>query len=196
MKFIEIVNKFGIKPDSNGFTKAKTPVFRSSYAFVVEPRKTDDGVEKYSICIIFNKKNLSDWKEVFQATANATAKMYGSDPMKWPKNLKFPFHDGDEERDGKEYEGCLFFNAGSVNKPKIVDRGLNPIFSKDEFYSGCYARASLSFYPFDKAGNKGAGCGLNNLLFWEHGERLDGQSTAEEDFAEFAKTEDKVDEVF
>lgn len=195
MKFIEILSKYGIKPDANSGGKVKTPVFRSSYAFVIEPRKNDDGVEKFSICVIFKKSAIADWKPVFQATANAAAKMYGSDPMKWPKNLKFPFHDGDEERDGKEYEGSLFFNAGSTNRPNIVDRGLNPIMSKDEFYSGCYARASLSFYPFDKAGNKGVGCGLNNLLFWEHGERLDGQSTAEEDFAEFVEKSSE-EEVF
>ena len=33
----------------------------------------------------------------------------------------------------------------------------------NEVYSGCYGRASLNFYAFNTAGNKGIGVGLNNV---------------------------------
>ena len=177
--------EFGIKPDASGSTRCKTPVFRSSYAFVFEPRETQNGDMKYQICMIFKKKDKPKWKDVAQAICNAAAKKFGDDPEKWAKNLKCPLRDGDEDRDGKEFEEAIFLNGGTKNKPGIVDRQMNPIMSTDEFYSGCYARASLSFYPYDTKGNKGVGTGLNNLLFWEDGERLDGSVEAEDDFAEY-----------
>lgn len=195
IKLNDLVTKFGVTPSATGSASAKTPVFRSSYAFVHEPKETPNGELKYQICLIFEKNEASDWKPVFQAIVNAAAKKFGEDPNKWPKNLKCPIRDGDEERDNKEYQGCFFLNAGNKNKPGIVDRQLNPIQSREEFYSGCYARASLNFYGFDTSGNKGVGTGLNNLLFWEDGERLDGSTTAEEDFAEF-KSEDAAGDNF
>lgn len=185
IKLRDLVVKYGLKPDSSGSASAKTPVFRSSYAFVHEPKETPNGELKYMICLIFQKKDAEAWKPVFQALVNAAAKKFGNDANKWPVNLKCPVRDGDEERDNKEYKGALFINAGNKNKPGIVDRQLNPIQSREEFYSGCYARASLNFYGYDTAGNKGVGTGLNNLLFWADGERLDGTTTAEDDFAEF-----------
>ena len=188
-----LVDKAGVKPNANASTKCKTPVFLSSYAFVHEPKETPNGEMKYQICSIFKKSDLKDWKPVIQAIANAAAKKFGADTAKWPKNLKCPMRDGDEERDNAEYEGAIFMNSGSKNKPGIVDRHLNPIMSADEFYSGCYARASLTFYSYDVSGNKGVGCGLNNLLFWEDGSRLDGSTTAENDFAEF-KEESTTDD--
>jgi len=180
-----LVEKAGVKPDQTGSTKAKTPVFRSTYAFVFEPKETPNGDMKYQICMIFPKSAMKDWQPVVQAIANAAAKKFGEDPNKWPKTLKCPMRDGDEERDSKEYEKSLFMNSGSKNKPGIVDRGMNPIHDTDEFYSGCHARASLTFYGYDTSGNKGVGCGLNNLLFWEDGERLDGVTSADDDFSEY-----------
>lgn len=190
-----LVEKAGVKPDPSGSARAKTPIFRSSYAFVFEPKETPNGEMKYQICMIFDKSKLKEWKPVIQALANAAASKFGADTAKWPKNLKCPMRDGDEERDGKEYENAVFMNAGSKNKPGIVDRQLNPVLSSEEFYSGCYARASLTFYGYDVSGNKGVGTGLNNLMFWDDGDRLDGSVNAEDDFAEF-KAEATEDENF
>ena len=53
--------------------------------------------------------------------------------------------------------------------------------SRDEFYSGCYGRASINFYAFNVS-SKGIAAGLNNLQKLEDGEMLAGGSTAEEDF--------------
>ena len=185
----KMIETFKIKPDSNGAGKVKTPVFRSTFAFVFEPRETPNGDLKYSIGMIFSKNNLAELKPVAQAIANAAAKKFGDDWAKWPKNLKCPMGDGDEERDGPEWANTFFINAGNKNQPGIVDRQLNPIIERDEFYSGCEARASLNFYGYDTSGNKGVGCGLNNILKWADAERLDGSTKAEDDFAEFKADE-------
>ena len=175
-------------PDANGNTRAKTPVMRLSYTFVFEPKETPSGDMKYTTCMIFNKDDKKELKSVVQSIANACAKKFGEDPKKWPKNLKCPLRDGDEERDNAEYENAYFMNGGNKNKPGLVDRQAQPIMDPAEFYSGCYARASLSFYPYDVKGNKGVGTGLNNLMKWDDGERLDGSVSAEDDFKEFAET--------
>ena len=196
-----LITKAGVTPNGAESTRCKTPIFRSTYAFVFEPRETQSGDMKYQICMILKKDDIKAWKSVIQAIANATAKKFGDDPNKWPKTLKCPMRDGDDERDGAEYEKAIFMNAGTKNKPGIVDRGMNPIITTDEFYSGCYARASLTFYPYDTKGNKGVGTGLNNLLFWEDGDRLDGVVAADDDFADYkdesmASAESDADENF
>ena len=178
---------FGVKPIQGGGTRCKTPVFRSSYAFVHEPRETPNGEMKYQLCMIFNKDDKAQLKNVAQAVVNACASRFGTDINKWPKNLKCPMRDGDEERDNDEYENTYFMNCGNKNKPGIVDRQVQPITDTNEFYSGCYARASLSFYSYDVKGNKGVGTGLNNLMFWEDGDRLDGSTEATDDFKEYAE---------
>ena len=66
----------------------------------------------------------------------------------------------------------MFVNANSDNRPGIVDINLNPIIEREDFYSGCYGRASINFYV------------LNNLQKLADGERLSGGSSAEEDFGQ------------
>ena len=90
--------------------------------------------------------------------------------------------DGDEERgDDPTFEDMFFINANTTRKPTIVDKDLNPIMSKEEFYSGCYGRASINFYAYNVS-SKGIAAGLNNLQKLEDGEMLAGGSSAEEDF--------------
>ena len=60
---------------------------------------------------------------------------------------------------------------------------MQAIIDPNEFYSGCYGRVSLTFYPYNAAGSKGIACGLNNLQKTADGEKLGGGSTAAADFA-------------
>jgi len=165
-------------------SKVITPEFRASYANVWEPGKTPSGDMKYSVSMIFPK--TTDLTEIRKAIKACIVEKHGEDEKKWPKGLKNPLRDGDAERDGKEYAGSFFINAGSKNQPGIVDQNVKPITERDEFYSGVYARASVSFFYFDKAGNRGVGVGLNNLMKTKDGERLDGRASAESEFGEFA----------
>lgn len=164
--------------------KVITGRVRFSYANVFEPTAIEEGqTPKYNISILIDK---SDKKTIDKINA-AIEEVKEEGKKKWggtiPKKLKLPLRDGDEEREEDEaYQGHFFINANSTKKPGIVDADLNPIMDKDEFYSGCYGRASINFYPFDAAGNKGIAVGLNNLQKLEDGERLAGGSSAEDDF--------------
>lgn len=164
-------------------TKVITPEFRASYVRVFEPAEQPNGDMAYSVQMIFPKN--TDLSEMRAAAEAAMTKQFG-EKSKWPKNYWNPFRDGDKDRDAPEYENSIFILAKTKNQPGVVDENVQPIMSADEFYSGCYARASVVFYAFDKGGNRGLGVGLNNLMKTRDGDRLDGKRSAEEDFASFA----------
>ena len=167
-------------------TKVITGKVRFSYCHVHEPHAVKEGQDKkYNLAILIDKTDKKTLKAIDEAVKAAIgdgkASKFGG---KVPKNLKTPLRDGDKEmEDNPEYVGKMFMNAASHNKPGIVDAHLNPIMDRQEFYSGCYGRASVNFYAYDVQ-SKGIACGLNNLQKLEEGERLEGGSTAEDDFGD------------
>lgn len=167
-------------------TKVVTGKVRFCYVNVFEPTAMNEGdTPKYNICILIPKSDtatIDKIKKAIEAAKEAGKAKLADKNGRIPANLKLPLRDGDEERpDDPAFEGHYFINANSMRQPSIVDRSLNPIMSRDEFYSGCYGRASINFYAFNVS-SKGIAAGLNNLQKLEDGEMLAGGSTAEEDF--------------
>lgn len=170
----------------NPSTKVITGKVRFSYAHVFEPSAINEGeTPKYSICILIPKTDTATVEKIQRAIE--AAKQVGKAKLadkngKIPSTIRTPLRDGDDERgDDENFAGMWFLNANSSRKPGIVDANLDPILSKDEFYSGCYGRASLNFFAFNVQ-SKGIACGLNNLQKLEDGEPLDGSTKAENDF--------------
>lgn len=167
-------------------TKVVTGKVRFCYVNVFEPTAMNEGdTPKYNICVLIPKSDtatIDKIKKAVEAAKEAGKVKLADKNGRIPANLKLPLRDGDEERpDDPAFEGHYFINANSMRQPSIVDRSLNPIMSRDEFYSGCYGRASINFYAFNVS-SKGIAAGLNNLQKLEDGEMLAGGSTAEEDF--------------
>ena len=167
-------------------TKVVTGKVRFCYVNVFEPTAmNEDDTPKYSICVLIPKSDtttIDKIKKAVEAAKEAGKAKLADKNGRIPANLKLPLRDGDEERpDDPAFEDHYFINANSMRQPSIVDRSLNPIMSRDEFYSGCYGRASINFYAFNVS-SKGIAAGLNNLQKLEDGEILAGGSTAEEDF--------------
>lgn len=167
-------------------TKVVTGKVRFCYVNVFEPTALNDGdTPKYNICILIPKsdtKTLGAISKAIEAAKTVGKSKIADKNGKIPSTIKIPLRDGDEERsDDPAYEGMMFINANSTRKPTIVDKDLNPIMSQEEFYSGCYGRASINFYAFNVQ-SKGIAAGLQNLQKLEDGEMLAGGSTAEEDF--------------
>lgn len=167
-------------------TKVVTGKVRFCYVNVFEPTALNDGdTPKYNICILIPKsdtKTLEAIRNAVEAAKTAGKSKLADKNGKIPSTIKLPLRDGDEERsDDPAYEGMMFINANSTRKPTVVDKDLNPIMSQEEFYSGCFGRASINFYAFNVQ-SKGIAAGLQNLQKLEDGEMLAGGSTAEEDF--------------
>lgn len=158
---------------------------RLSYVHVWEPTSINGGPERYSVSVLIPKSDKKTLDAISKAIDVAIEEGIGRFGGKKPnKNaIKLPLRDGDVERDDEAYKGHYFINANSKTAPQIVDKDVNPILDKDEVYSGCYARVSLSFYAFNSNGNKGVACGLGNIQKIKDGEPLGGRTTASDDFS-------------
>lgn len=160
---------------------------RCSYVFIEEPRKTNDDTEgKYSIQVIIPKDN-PQIKKIKVAIQEAAKEKFG-DSIKMG-TLKLPLRDGDEEREGEEYENSYFINVNSARKPGVVNKANEPADADDmsEYcYSGAYFHVSINFYAFNFEGKKGVAAGLNNIMLRKKGDRLDGAVAATSEFSEFA----------
>ena len=168
---------------------------RWSYANVWEPKAMEGGKPKFSVSLIIPKSDTVTVGKIRAAIDEAyrdgQSKLKGNGKsVPALSTLRNPLREGDLERpDDPAYANAYFVNANSTSAPGIVDAAKNQIIEKSEVYSGCYGRASISFYAFNANGNKGIACGLNNLQKIRDGEPLGGKASAESDFA----TEDDED---
>lgn len=173
---------------NNQANKMITGKGRLSYAYIWEPRQQDGQDPKYSTSFLIpktDKETIAKFNAAIEAAKElGKTKRWGG---KIPSNLKLPLRDGDEEIDkGDEYRDCYFFNASSKDAPGIVDAHRNAILDKNEVYSGCYARISISLFPYDQSGNRGIGVGLNHIQKLADGEPLGGsRGKAENEFDEW-----------
>lgn len=177
-----------------------TSKVRFSYLFCWEAKETPSGDMKFSASLLFDKDDKEGIAEVKKGIQAAIEK--GLQTNKFSKaqvpGLRLPLRDGDVEFEagnrGEEYKGKLFLNSSSSNQPGIVDKHAKPIFNQDDFFSGCYGRADINFFPYNKAGNRGVGVGLNNLMKLEEGERLDNRQSAESAFGSYAEEPSEGDD--
>lgn len=166
--------------------KVTTPRFRVSFPNVFKPRKKDkpEDADKWGLTMLFTKDtDLSAMKAACKAAAQEE---WGD---KIPKNLVMPFRDGDE-KDYDGYAGMTFVNVSSNQEPGVCDR--NPkvkLTSEQEFYAGCYARATLRAFAYDYKGKKGVSFGLNNIQKLDDGESFSGRKSAANDFEAFESDE-------
>lgn len=166
-------------------TKVITGKVRFSYLHIWAPEAIDGGEDKkYSASLIISKSDKATLGKITKAVDAAIAAGKAKWGGKIPPKLKQPLRDGDEERpDDEAYADSYFLNANCRTKPGVVDKNVEPILDQDELYSGCYGRASITFYAFDTNGNRGIACGLNNLQKLADGDLLGGRCTAEADFS-------------
>lgn len=170
---------------ANETTKVITGKVRFSFCNVFQPKSINGGDEKYSVSLVISKKDKDTLERVNAGIKEAEKVGIAKYGAKFTAGAGFkrPLRDGDIDRsDDENYANCYFVNANSATKPNIVDKNVQPILDSSEVYSGCYGRASLSFYPFNTNGNRGIACGLQNLQKLADGEPLGGRSRAEDDF--------------
>jgi len=178
----------------NDAMKVLTGKVRLSYAALTTPRAPQQGGDpKYSVTLLIPKTDVATKADIDAAIMAAAQD--GVDKA-WkgvrPPVLKVPIHDGDGVRDsgepfGDECKGHWVMTASSKQKPQVVDLSLSEITNASDIYSGMYARVTIRFFAYANSGNKGIGCGLNNVLKVEDGEPLSGHADAASDFAGLAQ---------
>lgn len=166
--------------------KVLTPKFRVSFPNVFEPTSFNGSKPNYNIQMIFDEDaDLSEMEALVQKKAKEKF------PKGKPKKFKNPLRDGDE-KDMEMYKGKIFAGAKSLYKPGLVDKNLKDIINPEEFYPGCYARATLTAYGYDQAGNQGVAFGLQNIQKLGDGDRFGGKAEAANDFDVVADGEEET----
>jgi hypothetical protein len=146
-----------------------TPEFILSFPSLFEMREYQ-GKSSYQITMVFPKgTDLTALKQAAKECLDA----------KFPngcKNPNNPFGKGDDKVDewGKIFEEAVYVRAQTQFAPKVVDQNRVEILDADKVYAGCYCRALVAPYAYDKAGNRGVGFGLEAVQFLRDGERIGG----------------------
>lgn len=172
--------------------KVMTPQFRASFASVFQPKRVanDDKAEpQYSVVMLFAKG--ADIASLKNAAQRALEDKFGPEKVKKlvaSKKLKTPFKDQATlvDKNGDMHAGCeagaIYIQANRKQKdgpPGIVDEKVQDIIDQDEFYSGCYARATVEAYAWEhRTGGTGVSFALHNIQRLKHGDRLGGGGKA------------------
>lgn len=177
--------------------KAMIKNVRLSYVRLFEAQQVNgQGEASYSVGLLIPKdspevpKIKAAIEAEFSTLKARYPKLNGKDPKVWTN----PLRDGDEEKDGAEYQGCYFINAKRKEKqgaPIVIDGKKQYITDPNEVYSGSWGNVAVSFYPYEFTGKYGIGVGLNGVQKTKDDERLDG-GTSIDDF----DFEDENDDLF
>lgn len=137
----------------------------------------DTGDGKYMVTALIPKSETETLASIRKAIESAckagvTSKWEG----KQPKNLSLPLIDGDTY-DDDFYEDYYTLKAKTTSRPTVNDQNNNPIVDDEEIYGGVWAYLSVTFFPYNAAGNKGVGVALNAVKKFKDGEPF-GQSNA------------------
>lgn len=181
-----------------------TPMFRASFPDVFQKRVFQGQGEesgRYACAALFSgfavkdgrtiikvpgvwvSKDQEKWEALIAACNKVSIEMFKKPMSELDRSVfKLPFHRGEE----KEYQGygpgVVYVTMSAKNiKPTVVGRDLTTPLGPEDFYAGCFARASVTPFAFNNIG-KGIALGLNHLQKLKDGERLDSFRSAEDDF--------------
>jgi len=172
-------------------TTFMTPNFRVSFPHVL---KTTLGYKNqqdphYSMDMLFDMEKIKAdpkqkelWKGMKAAMQAALVKKFGD---KIPEDYYSPLRKGTEKskKDKPGYgEGIVFAKAKDKTRPGLVDQNKQDIISAEDFYPGCYARATISAWAYD-AKDGGVSFNLHNIQKIADGEPFGaGRSSTDDDF--------------
>lgn len=172
-----------------------TPEFRVSYpkVFKPEPNKLKNNELEYSMQALFPKG--ADLSTLKKAAQEALQEKFGARLPQLVKEgkLKTPFRDQGEKEytrdDGVKVmppameKGAIFLTLRTKQKPGVVDQNVQSIMNEADFYGGCYAKAAVTVYAYEKGSNCGVNFGLQHVQKTRDGESLGSRTRAEDAFA-------------
>lgn len=145
-------------------------------------QKESDGSDQYDLQFIIPRTQVEDCKAIMAAIKEIAVDKWGDN---WKNNKVYiPFRNGDKEAgnlagdgqtNGEKYPerlGCYFFAARSGQPVAVVDRKMVVINNPDHLRGGDKVKVAISFYAYDKNGNRGVGISLNGVQKISDGEPL------------------------
>lgn len=115
-----------------------------------------DGRTIIKVPASWSEKDQAKWNALVAACDKASIEAFKKPMKDLDRTIyKLPFHRGEE----KEYEGygpgVVYFTMSSKRPPGVIAKdGVTPITQAgpEEFYAGCYARASVTPFAFNNFG--------------------------------------------
>ena len=168
---------------------AVTPLFRASFVDgMFNKKQFGEGKPKFGLTALWRPAQFTDaekklWAVMGELADEASMALHKKRVKDLPANFKKPVRDGLEKEHLDGYgAGVKFANMTSLQKPGLVDRNKKTITDQELFYAGCYARALVTAYAYDKNGGKGVAFGLVNVQKVKDGEPFSFHISAEESF--------------
>jgi hypothetical protein len=179
-------------------TRLYSPRGVASYVTLHTPRQRTDrkgkptGDPKYGLALFFGEG--VDLKEMKTVALDKAVETFGptAKALIQKGKINWPFADTADMDDPSppfDQPGTVV-NFKSADKPGIVDENADPIMDKSEIYSGMEARVSCRCFTYDNE-SKGVSFALVNVQKLGDGERLSGNPSAEDDFADAAPAKGK-----
>ena len=168
--------------------KMITPPGRASYPQLVTPKSHSEGGEpQFSIVCMFDEE--TDLTELEGVIREVATEAFGAKAVNELKSGKL-YSPIRTDGESKGYpKGSRFFSAKTKNRPGVVgslageDGKPKPLDDvAKEIYAGCYIRASVAVFSFNRNGKRGVSIALNNVQKLGEGERIDGRMRAEDEF--------------
>lgn len=181
-------------------TKQKTgrihsPTGIAAYVNVFAPRQRTDkkgnpqGSPKYGLALFFSRDQEDELQEMMDLAEAKAKEAFGPKAMDMVAKgkIRWPFSDTEEmdEPSAPFDKPGWSVNFKSEDKPGVVDAEAEPVMDKSEVYSGMLARVSCRCFAYDNE-SKGISFALVNVQKIDDGERMSGNPSAEDDFAEAA----------
>lgn len=177
-----------------------TPVFRLSYPNVWKTKYNQLAKrDQYDIQMIFDKATCKEALMPLVKLMNDLA------IWKWgnkPAGFLNPFKDGDTVKDSAgtflheknpAFKGAILLSSWSKLAPGVMDpTGKNPITQQDEIYGGCFCRAQLNGYAYEKGQNRGVSFGLLHIQKIKDGEHFGNRTRPEDAFSAVDQTGETV----
>lgn len=181
-----------------------TPMFRVSFPDVFQKRvfqgqgeesgryacaglfsgfKVENGRTIIRVPAEWSPKDQEKWKALIAECNRVSVETFKKPMSELDRAVyKLPFHRGEEKEYPGYGPGIVYVTMSAKNvKPTVVGRDLTTPLGPEDFYPGCYGRASVTPFAFNNIG-KGIALGLNHIQKLKEGERLDSFRSAEDDF--------------
>lgn len=179
------------KSKPNRVTVRATLSYVNVFSPYIDP-KDPTGKGKYKCLLLIDKADKASVKKIQDAIKHVenlmiTEKYAGKAPKKAIKNT---FIDGDEEKEGEEYEDRYCINVSKHVKPQIFDRKLRLITDEEEIYSGVVANVAIEFFYYWREDSKGITASLEAIQKVADGEPLGASRVRAEDVFEEMEDEE------